>query len=169
MHDSNEYYQFQKCNNSNSTPDEEPSQMSMQNGPRWAPIFNAVPSNFSRVIYFYPECLPRSPAVIQFPMFATHTLFFSQKNRQADTERNQGPPLHIMQLQLSVHAVLASSHQPPSPFSYQELYSMASSSTSLSQTKVKPSASNRLWHIKLVNKTIADVAFSKCHRNYRAS
>lgn len=139
MRDSNEYYRFQKCNNSHNMPDEEPSQMSMQNGPRWAYVLNAVPSNFLRVIYFYPECLPRSPAMIQFPMFVTHTLFFFffQKKQAGRYRTKQGAPLHIMQLQLSMQAVLASSHQLPSPFSYQELYSVASPSTSLSQTSSK--------------------------------
>lgn len=66
----------------NNMPDEEPSQMSMQNGPRGAYIFNAVPSKFLGVTYSYPECFPRSPAMRQFPMFATHILFFFFFSRQ---------------------------------------------------------------------------------------
>jgi len=153
-------------------PDEEPSQMSVQNGPRWAYIFNAVPSSFLRVIYFHPECLLCSPAVIQFPMFATHTpfsfLFFFQKNRQAHRGGKKGPPWHTLQSQPSMHAALSASHQPPSPSSYRELHSLASAGTPLSQ-RVKLAASNCIWHIKCVNKTVAEAAFSKCHRNYRAS
>lgn len=96
-----------------SVPGEEPSQMSMQNGPAGAYIFNAVLSKFLRVIYSYLECFPRTPARRQFPMCAMHFFFFFkfliQRSRQTDRERNKGP---IVQLQISMQGSLLL----PSPF-----------------------------------------------------